>query len=138
MKKTEDIIRQTGAKEVHLTGHSLGGGTVNHSIANSAYIRSKLTSAHTYNAAANPIFANKQNVSRKNRKALEGKVTHHRIEDDAVSAGFKTNTPFGKVKTYKQKRTTGQRLLSAVSPFAGASKRSLDNHSLSNFHGEPG
>lgn len=129
MKRTEDIIdaieKEHGKLDsFHMTGHSLGGGTVNHAIANSEKIRSKLTAAHTFNAAANPLLHNDQKVSKKVKKQLEGKVSHHRIDKDPVSVGFKTNTPFGKVKTYKNK-----------SKAKNLAEKGLDAHGMTNFTG---
>ena len=141
MRKTERIVKETNPSELHLTGHSLGGGTVNHTIANSKTVRAKLTSAHTFNAAAHPTMSNQQKVSRKEKKRLSGKVTHHRIENDAVSAGFLTNTPFGKVKTYEhpdkgKKKSLGSQILTGVGGFTlgGVGKKALDAHGVGNFH----
>lgn len=134
-RKTEQIIKSVNPTTLHLTGHSLGGSTVNHTIANSRLVRSKLTSAHTFNAGHNPLAANKLTVNRRAAKRLEGKVVHHRIGGDAVSAGLTASSPFGTVRTYNKKRTTGQRLLAAVSPFTGIANRALDTHGIHNFHG---
>lgn len=103
-RKTERIINKTGAEEVTMSGHSLGGGTMNYTIANSKKVRDKLVQADSYNGAANPVFDNDMKVNKKTKKELEGKVTHHRMKHDLVSKGFLTNTPFGKTKTYKLKK----------------------------------
>jgi len=101
--KTNDIINSIQPNQLHLTGHSLGGGTVQYTIANSDKVRSHLTSAKTFNSAAHPIFDNDIKVPYKYKKELETKVEHHRIKNDPVSAGFKAFVPFGKVKTHKIK-----------------------------------
>ena len=137
--KTELIVRETNPTTLHLTGHSLGGGTVNHTIANSALVQEKLTSAHTFNAAAHPVFANSSSVSEQNKQRLEGKVTHHRIENDAASVGLKSNLPFGKVITHKKPkpdRSFGSQVLHGLAGFTlgGVAKNSFDSHSISNFH----
>jgi hypothetical protein len=134
--KTEQIIKATNPTTLHLTGHSLGGGTVNHTVANSKLVRSKMTSAHTFNAAANPVFGNRQNVGRQTRRDLKDKVTHHRIENDSVSLGFKLNTPFGKVKTYKHPKQKKRSRLARIAfgTFTPPTKKSLDAHAVSNFH----
>jgi ribosomal protein L21 len=108
-KKTEQILKSLskendGIDELHLTGHSLGGSSVNHTIANSKLVQKHLTSAHTYNAGAHPVFSNGTKVSDKDKAILNKKVVHHRIEGDAVSAGLLKNTAFGKVKTHKLKQ----------------------------------
>lgn len=98
--RTNDIIKELRPDQLHLTGHSLGGGTVNNSIAKSNVVRNALTSATTFNAAAHPVFTNSSQVDSAGKKALNKKVTHHRIKNDPVSMGFSTNVPFGKVKTH--------------------------------------
>ena len=135
-RKTEQIVKATNPTTLHLTGHSLGGGTVNHTVANSKLVRSKMTSAHTFNAAANPVFTNRQKVGSKTRKELKGKVTHHRIENDSVSLGFRANTPFGKVKTYKHPKQKKRSRLARIAygSFTPIAKKSLDAHAISNFH----
>ena len=138
--KTEQILNKTGATTFHLTGHSLGGGSVNHTIANSSLVQDKLTTANTFNAAAHPFASNSMSVSKKASKRLRGKVTHNRTEYDAVSMGFKTNTPFGKVKTHKAKKASkasfGSQVLTGLAGFTmgGVAKKSLDAHGIGNFH----
>lgn len=135
-KKTEYIIQNSGAKNVHLTGHSLGGGTVNHTIANSDIVRNALTSAHTFNAAANPYFKNSQSISSADRDFLNRVVKHHRIDGDPVSEGFTANLPFGQLQTYKDvaKKTWFDTVLSATNPFIGFAKRTKNTHGINNFY----
>jgi len=99
-KATERVIKDLAPQKLTMSGHSLGGGTVQYAIANSKKIRKNLHSAHTFNAAANPILNNDLQVSGKDKKELEEKVTHHRVKGDVVSAGFNLSVPFGKVKKY--------------------------------------
>jgi hypothetical protein len=141
MRQTEKILEATKPTSFHLTGHSLGGATVNHTIANSKVVRDNLTSAHTFNAAAHPTASNRQGVSKKSKRRLKNKVTHHRIENDAVSLGFRTNTPFGKVNTIPhpdkgKKMSMGKQILTGIAGFTlgGVSKRSFDAHGIGNFH----
>jgi len=103
--KTAGIVKTLQpTSALHLGGHSLGGGTINHTIANSKTVKKFLTSAKTFNAAAHPVFSNGSAVSAKVGKDLENKVEHHRIKNDPVSAGFLTgNVPFGKLKTHSVK-----------------------------------
>lgn len=134
-KRTEEIIRDSGASSVHLAGHSLGGGTVNHTIANSEYVRDKLTSAHTYNPAANPFMSNSLGVNDTTKAQLQDKVFHHRIDGDPVSEGLTANTPFGTVKTRKNKKKTWfNTVLSATNPFLGAAQTTADTHGIDNFY----
>jgi len=99
-KATERVIKDLAPEKFTMSGHSLGGGTVQHAIANSKKIRKNLHSAHTFNSAANPVLNNSLQVSGKDKKDLDNKVTHHRIKGDVVSAGFNASVPFGKVKKY--------------------------------------
>lgn len=145
--RTEKIIKDLhkehgGIDALHLTGHSLGGGTMNHTIANSKLVQKHLTSAHSFNSASNPVFHNGTKVDKKTKAILDKKVQHHRIEHDPVSAGFKTNLPFGKVKTYKLKSEPTQKSKSllkrvvAYHPLAIAKRyteRGLHAHAMSNF-----
>lgn len=142
-RQTERILEETKPTTFHLTGHSLGGGTVNHTIANSKTVRDNLTSAHTFNAAAHPTASNRQSVSRKEKRRLKDNVTHHRIENDAVSLGFRTNTPFGKVNTMAhpdkgKKKSLGKQFLTGITGFTlgGIGKTALDAHGIDNFHGK--
>ena len=130
-KFTEKIIRESGADKVHLTGHSLGGGTVNHAIANSQYIRDNLTSAHTYNAAANPFWDNSQKI---NDPALDEKVWHHRKEGDPVSEGFVQNLPFGKLDTKTSTKSFFDRAIMATNPALAFAKTTRDTHGIDNFY----
>ena len=145
--RTETIIKDLhkehgGIDELHLTGHSLGGGTMNHTIANSKLVQRHLTSGHSFNAAAHPVFSNGSSVDKKTKNILNKKVVHHRIEHDAVSAGFKTNVPYGKVKTYKLKRPEAAKSKSVFKRVIGMhplvkmksmSSRGLHAHSINNF-----
>ena len=149
LNKTNQIITALDPDYLHLTGHSLGGGTVNYTIANSNKVRKKLTSAKTYNAAAHPVFDNDTSVPYKYKKELETKVEHHRIKHDAVSAGFKNLVPFGKVKTHKIKhdpklgksyiRNIVEKNPSLIQQFYNANpfrftEKSLFAHKASHFH----
>ena len=67
---------------------------------------------------------------------LDNIVTHHRIEGDPVSEGFKTNLPFGQLKTYDDvaKKTWFDSVLSATNPFIGFAKRTKNTHGINNFY----
>ena len=148
-KRSEDIIKaleQEHGKvtELHMTGHSLGGGTMNYAVANSPYLQERLTSAHSFNAAANPLFYNETNVDKNTKAMLDKKVTHHRIELDPVSAGFKTKTPFGNVQTYKvekpKKRRNFFRRMLDRDPILRAKRltgSAVEAHMMDNFTANP-
>lgn len=141
--RTNKIIKTLEPTQLHLAGHSLGGGTVNHTIAKSNIVKKNLTSARTFNAAANPFFDNDTNVGKAQKKKLENKVVHHRIKHDPVSLGFKKNLPFGKLETDsikhdKEKGKTSLDYLISLNPelkkLKSVTERGLHAHAISNFH----
>ena len=144
-EKTNKIIKALQpTSALHLGGHSLGGGTLNHTIANSKKVRKHLTSAKTFNAAAHPVFSNGSAVSAKTKKELENKVENHRIKNDPVSAGFLTgNVPFGKLKTHSVKHdaSKGKSFLqnmvetgSALGRAKRFTEKGIHAHAISHFH----
>ncbi len=142
-KRTNNIIKSLEPEQLHLTGHSLGGGTLQHTIANSKIVRKNLTSAKTFNAAANPIFNNDVRVTKNYKKELEDKVEHHRIKNDPVSAGFAGLVPFGKVKTHSVKHDANkgksffQNIIEKSSVLGKAKRfteKGIHAHLISHFH----
>jgi len=143
--KTNSIIKALQpTSALHLGGHSLGGGTINHTIANSKKVRKHLTSAKTYNAAAHPVFSNGSAVSDKVKKELENKVENHRIKNDPVSAGFLTgNVSFGKLKTHSIKHDSNkgksflQNMVETGTALGRAKRfteKGIHAHAISHFH----
>ena len=134
----------TDRRNKNMGGHSLGGGTLNHTIANSKTVRKHLTSAKTFNAAAHPVFSNGSAVSAKVKKELDNKVENHRIKNDGVSAGFLTgNVSFGKLKTHSVKHDASkgksyfQNMIETGSALGRAKRfteKGLAAHSISHFH----
>ena len=137
-KRTNDIIKALHPIELHLTGHSLGGGTVNYTVANSRLVQKHLTSAHTFNPAAHTLFDNGLKVSKSVKAKLQDKVVHHRIKHDPVSRGLSNNNKFGTVKTYRMKHEVGhgtkllKRALSHI-PGLDWSIKGASAHGLANF-----
>ena len=107
MKKTEDIMKRSGASNFYLGGHSLGGGTAEHAARNSKVVREKVTAIHTFNQAANPLFKNKSNLTKEEKKSLGSKFTKHRIGGDVVSGGLRSRNDLGTVKKYDAKGKEG-------------------------------
>jgi hypothetical protein len=145
-KATERVIKDLAPEKFTMSGHSLGGGTVQHAIANSRKVRQNLTEAHTFNAAANPILNADLQVSKKDKKELDDKVTHHRVKGDVVSAGFNASVPFGKVKKYsvKHDEKRGKSLVDKIvkkSPLLSTVKqltsKALHAHHIDHFHKDP-
>lgn len=142
-KRTNNIIKSLEPEQLHLTGHSLGGGTLQNTIANSKIVRKNLTSAKTFNAAANPIFNNDVRVTKNYKKELEDKVEHHRIKNDPVSAGFAGLVPFGKVKTHSVKHDANkgksffQNIIeksSVLGKVKRFTEKGIHAHLISHFH----
>jgi len=102
--KVNSIVKGVPKDEhVVLSGHSLGGGVVNHALAKSPVLRKRVNEAHTFNAAAHPVLNDQTKVGRKGKAQLKDKVVHHRTTNDVVSEGFETNLPFGELKRYDTK-----------------------------------
>jgi len=142
-KATERVIKDLQPEKLTMSGHSLGGGTVQYAIANSKKIRKNLHSAHTFNSASNPILNNDLQVSSKDKKELEDKVTHHRVRGDVVSAGFNLSVPFGKVKKYsvKHDEKRGKSLVDKIvkknpvlSKVKQLTSKALHSHHIDHFY----
>ena len=141
-RTSERVIRDLKPTSLHVSGHSLGGATANHSVSKSKLIRDNLTSLNTFNAATHPVLNKELRISKTEKAKLKGKVTHHRIENDSVSLGARVRSPFGgTVKTRKNpnppkktkgflKKTIGK---APVVRALKATKESIDAHSLDNF-----
>jgi hypothetical protein len=146
-KRTEAILKGLGSDgKVYLTGHSLGGGTVNHAMVHSKKIRDRIEKAETFNSGATPVSPKQQTAEVE--KVLKRKMAHHRIIGDDVSMAHKTSLS-GKHLSYKSMKSTpsiGQRILGHVKPLLQKSSigrlasmsgeyllNSLKNHSISNF-----
>ena len=146
-RTTEKAIRDLGGVggQVHITGHSLGGGTANYAVAQSKLIRDNLTSLNTFNTAAHPTFNGDLKISTAERRKLRGKVVHHRKENDAVSMGLKTYIPLGGVvKTTKTAPDdkAGRGMVSKIInkhplvKLGSLGSASLNAHSMKHYTGE--
>ena len=104
--KSEKIVRELKPETLTMSGHSLGGFTLNHTLSKSKLVRDNLDMAHTFNAGSTPISDNDlTNISSQGKKQLKNRVIHHRTKDDIVSKGLKFSVPFGKLQEYKLKAT---------------------------------
>ncbi len=145
-RQTERIVKELQPDQFTMSGHSLGGYTVNQTIADSKKVRKALKQADTFNAGANPILNENLKVNDKTKNELEDKVTHHRVQGDLVSSGLKRFTPFGKLKTYKIKEEhkderQGERILNKMLSFnpllsnvSNLTKKAIDSHHIDLFH----
>tara|TARA_R100001163_G_C5034740_1_gene174190 strand:+ start:29 stop:793 length:765 start_codon:yes stop_codon:yes gene_type:complete len=141
--RTNKIIKALNPTELHMTGHSLGGGSTNYTIAKSKIVKNNLTSARTYNSAAHPIFDNDIKVGKKTKKELDDKVVHHRIKHDPVSVGFKNNLPFGSLETHSVDHDSAKgksilqnflEITTKVGKIKRATEKGLHAHAISHFH----
>ncbi len=145
-RQTERVVRELKPEKFTISGHSLGGYTVNQTLADSKKVRKALDKAHTFNAGANPILNDSLKVNDKIKNELSDKVVHHRVQGDLVSAGLKRFTPFGKLQTYKIKdehknEREGQRILNKLLSFnpllsniTNLGKKAIDSHHIDHFH----
>jgi hypothetical protein len=109
-KRTERIIKNLNPDELTMSGHSLGGMSLNHTIGKSKKVREKLLQADTFNAGSSFAFNNDLKLSDRAKKELkEIPITHHRTRNDIVSKGLTENkgfgVPFGELKQYKLRPT---------------------------------
>ena len=145
-RQTERVVRELKPEQFTLSGHSLGGYTVNQTLSSSKKVRNALTQADTFNAGSNPILNDSLKVNNKVKNELKDKVKHHRVQGDLVSAGLKSFTPFGKIETYKLKKEDkdergGQRILNKMLSFnpllsniTNLGKKAIDSHHIDHFH----
>lgn len=151
-KQTEKIVNSIKDNDknskIHLTGHSLGGHSIQQTMIDSKDVRDKVDSLNTFNAGSSPFKVGKP-LDKKNPiyKQIARKATHHVISGDGISAGVKDNM-IGKVNTYKSKvkPSISQKVLDFVKPLTEKSKlgrlahlgatrllETLQSHSLKNF-----
>jgi hypothetical protein len=146
-RTTEKAIRDLGGVggQVHITGHSLGGGTANYAVAQSKLIRDNLTSLNTFNTAAHPVFNSDLKISTADKLKLKGRVVHHRKENDAVSFGLKTYVPLGgvvKTTNVVHDDKKGKSMVSKIVnkhplvKLGSMGSTSLNAHSMAHYTGE--
>jgi hypothetical protein len=144
--RTEKILKGIGSEgKVYMTGHSLGGSTVNYTMLNSKKTRDRVENAHTFNVGASPLAGKVHNT--KIKEELKDKLTHHKIGQDPISSS--STGLGGKVKVYKSTKSIpsiGLELLKHIKPMLEKSPigrlagmagegllTSLQRHSIKNF-----
>jgi hypothetical protein len=142
--KTEKILKSIGPEgKVYLTGHSVGGASINSVLLTSAKTRSRIEQAHTFNPGTSVLGAKQHNS--KIKKELDTKLTHHKIQGDSISES--SVGLGGRVKTNKSTKSPsiGMKIIKHIQPMldhpalqlvgkgvehvAGV----LQNHSIDNF-----
>lgn len=88
--------------QVNLTGHSLGGSIVTSMMAKSKSIRDKTNQTHTFNTGYTKQLHSelKKDLTKDDRRQLNEKITHHRVDGDVVSSAVKGGS-IGSVINYK-------------------------------------
>lgn len=103
-KNTKEILKQYKNTNIYLSGHSLGGATLNYTLAKSPSIVNNIKQANTFNPAIHPYNSNLEIEDKKHKAQLNKKVRHHRAGGDLVSKWAVSNKHFGKVIKYKVKK----------------------------------
>lgn len=103
LQKSEQVVRTYNPQVLTMSGHSLGGATMNDSIVRSKLLRGRVDQADSFDAGASPFFSNTMTALLKkgDKERLEDVMTHHRMRHDAVSKGLNYSKPPGDVLTYK-------------------------------------
>ena len=77
--RIKNALKDTDENDkIILTGHSLGGGLIKHSISNSNQIRRRVIDngeVHTFNSASHPFLKDQTKVSKASKKAFFGGIT---------------------------------------------------------------
>lgn len=131
VKRTEHILSSVPEEyKIYASGHSLGGKTLGHTMEKSRLARERIESVNLYNAGASPFSSQ---VGQGKKKILDKKVTHHRTENDLVSASLLINNPYGKVKTYETKRSKITKFLPGNLKHIFGTLDALNAHKLDHF-----
>ena len=152
--RTEHIVKQirkNGDSDIHVTGHSLGGSTVQHSMLHSKFVRENVATSNTFNAGSSPNpFKTKKGDNKKNSKAynlIQQKSTHHHIRGDGISSNVRHQL-IGKHRAYKSSKKPSliNRLVKKVKPLLSTSPLlhlasmtakkvddTLNSHSITHF-----
>ena len=103
LKMSEQVVRTYNPQVLTMSGHSLGGATMNDSIVRSKLLRGRVDQADSFDAGASPFFSNTTAAFLKkgDKERLGDVMTHHRMRHDAVSKGLNYSKPPGDVLTYK-------------------------------------
>ena len=101
-KDVKDIYKSIPDNEkIDLVGHSLGGSIATHILSKSKSIRQRTNKADLYNTGYTKAFHKelREGLTPEDRRQLNEKITHHRVEGDVVSSPLKSGS-VGGVITY--------------------------------------
>lgn len=132
--KTKKILKKIDPNmHITMTGHSLGGASVNHSLLKEPDIRNRVDNVELYNPLLHHAGSSKVHTKRHEHKKdvddqLNNLITIHRTKNDLASD---QKPQHGKVKNYKQKFHSTRR----TNPFRDVFDKveQLSAHSLRNF-----
>jgi len=150
-KQTEDIVKSIKESNpdhtIHLTGHSLGGSTVQHALVKSKIVRDNVKTVDTFNAGSSIIGGKPLASKSQAYKDIAAKSTHHHILGDKISENV-GSAMIGRVKKYnvKTKPSIAQHILKFAKPILQKSAigraismggstvlGTVQSHSLKNF-----
>lgn len=136
LKTSEAAVNAYNPQILTMSGHSLGGATMNDSITRSKLLRAKVDQADSFDAGASPFFSNTvtAKLSDEDKERLGDVMTHHRKKHDLVSKGLLYASPPGDVVTYKLNTSTGDdNLTKEEIKEMSTAKRALEAHHIDRF-----
>lgn len=110
LRTSEKAVKSYNPQVLTMSGHSLGGATMNDSIVRSKLLRKRVDQADSFDAGASPFFSNTAAMflGKKDKQKLADTMTHHRMRHDLVSKGLLYAKPPGDVVTYKLAAKDGE------------------------------
>lgn len=129
-KYTNDLIdhikKNDPNSKIHLSGHSLGGLSVLHSINENKNLINNIDSVSLFN----PLLPLNKKKNKMNDEQKD-KITIHRVKDDIPSYFF--NLTNYDVKTYKQKQNNIKHVPHYLRGIYNKSVNQLNSHTIDNF-----
>jgi hypothetical protein len=110
LRNSERAVMHFNPTTLTMSGHSLGGATMNDTVVRSKLLRQRVNQADSFDAGASPFFSNTTSalLGKKDKEHLNDVLTHHRMRHDLVSKGLLYAKPPGDVKTYKLSAADGE------------------------------
>lgn len=111
-RESENLLKHVPDDyKLNMTGHSLGGASMLHTLEKSHKVRDRVDKAHGFNALLNPFESKvhrKKHESKKDAEAkLNDQITIHRVRGDIASM---REHQYGDVKTHKAKARPPKRV----------------------------